>query len=419
MKSLQVAWHHVRKSALASNNPDIKSAAQEFEENCSTKLLSIQSRLLKGTYQFPRAQGILKDRHKREASGKDPRPIVIATVEARVVQRAILDVLQSPEDSPLHIHLGKICEVNSSPFSVGGIPNGGVPVGIQKTLTALQDGYSFFFKSDIAGFFTKITHAPVADFVLEQTKDLRLAQLFTKALNVELANKERLGRYFDLFPHDGIGVAQGSSLSAFAGNVLLHNFDRQLNTPATRAYRYIDDVIIFGKTNEAVVTAKAAAKNALKPLGMHFYDPSKNPDKADQGHVRKGFVFLGCRIHDQRVTPDRNSIERALKKVDNEIFAAKAVIDRLITNNDARNCEFAFIQSLGRIDNSLRSWGKSYSFTTDRLPFKQMDGQIDAKLEHYKAWFEAKSKSFTAQQVRRALGIYLLTDTSLERLPSD
>ena len=61
----------------------------------------------------------------------------------------------------------------------------------------------------------------MVDFVRQETKDDRLSNLFAEGLEVNLANKDEFHTYADLFPSGGIGVAQGSSLSAFAGNVLL------------------------------------------------------------------------------------------------------------------------------------------------------------------------------------------------------
>ena len=410
--NLHSAWRHVRKSAQQSSNPDIRNAAEEFEEKSPTKLRSIQGRLSARTYKFPAAHGVLKDKKKREKKGKPPRPIVIGTLEGRVVQRAILQVLQPDEKHPLYALLGAIRHINESPYGIGGIPHpyGGVEVGMKYVLEDINNGDSHFFKSDIKAFFTKINHDAVADFVFAHTGDSEIQAIFKQGLEVELDNKEELGKYFDLFPNKGIGVPQGSSLSAFAGNVLLYEFDRMLNDGETRAYRYIDDVIILGKSNDAVQKARSAAIVWLKKKGMTLYDPAQSPDKAEMGKIDKGFTYLGCKIMPNQVSPCKPSMVNLTKKIDSEITSCKKFITETLEEDKPRKVETAYIQSLNRIDRIIYGWAKSFSFCNDRLPFINLDKEIDTKLRKYEEWYDDRRKSLPLLQRRRILGISCLQD---------
>ena len=100
-------------------------------------------------------------------------------------------------------------------------PYGGVGPAIKLVMEAMNGGATQFFQSDIKAFFTKIPTQQIVDTVYGETKDEPLAELFSRALEVNLRNKDELLKYADIFPSGGIGVAQGSSLSTFAGNVLL------------------------------------------------------------------------------------------------------------------------------------------------------------------------------------------------------
>jgi retron-type reverse transcriptase len=411
--NLHAAWRHVRKSALASSMAEIPDAAKDFDVAAHSELRSIQSRLSRKSYKFGASKGVLKDKKKREAQGKAPRPLVLGTLEARVVHRAILQVLQPKPESPLYGQLGKIRSVNESPFGIGGLPKpyGGVQVAVGHVLRSIEDGYSHFFKSDIQAFFTKIPHSSVVDFVRSETNDIDLADLFMAGLTVEIENKDQLRGYFSLFPQGGVGVPQGSSLSAFAGNILLHEFDRTLNDGETRAYRYIDDLIILGKSNEATQRCRSKAIKALKKFGMTLYTPSDGATKCEEGVVKKGFTFLGCQVSPKKLEPAKAAQSNLLEKVRNEVGDAKKAVEKFLSNAElTRHSEKTFVQTLNHIDRVVYGWAKSYSFCNNRLPFIILDKKILSEIQTFKDWFENKTLSTQATPYRRALGVALLQD---------
>ena len=79
------------------------------------------------------------------------RPIVVAPLPDRIVQRAILDVLQEATDLP-HVQ-----EVLATPTSVGGIRGRGVDTAIKLFDDRQLAGDRFVAGSDISGFFTRNT----------------------------------------------------------------------------------------------------------------------------------------------------------------------------------------------------------------------------------------------------------------------
>ena len=106
--------------------------------------------------------------------------------------------------------------------------------------------------------------------VSAETNDEDLIALFRTALDVHLANKDELVGYAQLFPSGGIGVAQGSSLSAFASNVLLYDLDHELNELGVTAVRYIDDIFIVSKTEKSTRGSdRARAADAWKTSNCH------------------------------------------------------------------------------------------------------------------------------------------------------
>ncbi len=413
-RSIYRAWQHVHASARSSSNEKTQDQLKKLEERLTSVVRGISGRLARRSYTFSKADGILKDKTKRERAGKNPRPIVVQLVVDRIVQRAILDALQPRSDERRYNQLGRIKDVNESFYSIGGVVGGGVEAGLSKITNAIRDGYCYFYKSDISSFFTRIPHRLVCDFISVQTNDHDLAAFFEQAINVELENKEILGSYFDLFPHSGIGFAQGSSLSAFAGNILLNDFDNAMNSGDVRMFRYIDDILILGKRNEDVQSAKSVAKYHLRRFNMGLYAPGGDKKKADEGHVRNGVLHLGCLICGIQVEPDKDAKQRIIAKIQQTIDKAKESISAFSKTDACRSSrELAYYQALARIDRQVHGWGNSYRFISSRLCFSQLDKEIDQILSNFEQWFFSHISYVDHKKKRRIQGITLLQDITL------
>jgi hypothetical protein len=410
-RSLYRAWQHVRSSAENSSNERTLAQVSAIDDRLPSVVRGLSARLSRGTFKFSQADGVLKDRAKRLKEGKSPRPIVVSVLIDRIVQRSILDALQPSKQEKRYASLGCIEEANNSYFSIGGTVGGGVETGIERLLDTIKQGNFYFFKSDISSFFTRIPHSEVCDIILNETGDEEIHGIFSSAIKVELANKDILAEYLDLFPHSGIGFAQGSSLSAFAGNLLLNQFDKFMNSGNTRMFRYIDDIVILGRSNEDVQKAKKDAINYLKRYDMGLYAPGTDRKKADEGHIRNGLLHLGCKITGTQVEPDKDAKQRILMKLRTTIQNAKKSILSLGESNAKRHkCQLAYYQSLSRLDRQIHGWGKSYRFITNRLPFAQIDKEVDLLLQEYQEWFFAQIAFADSKCKRRILGVTLLQD---------
>ena len=79
---LESAWRRVRTRGLLSASKEIRAEVVAFDDHPIGRLRSIQDRLKAKTFRFALQKGIAKAR-----PGKSPRPIVIAPIENRIVQR--------------------------------------------------------------------------------------------------------------------------------------------------------------------------------------------------------------------------------------------------------------------------------------------------------------------------------------------
>jgi hypothetical protein len=226
-----------------------------------------------------------------------------------------------------------------------------------------------------------------------------------------------LGAKAKLFPTYEIGVAQGCCLSPLIGNILLHDFDTQMNGRRVVCLRYIDDFIILADTKKR---AEAAFRNGLKgleSLGLDAYDPKneiakpKKDRKANIGPTRDGIDFLGCEIVGNKIRPNKDSRDRLLAKIDKTINESKKLMK---TPGICCANKTSFVDTLKSINNVLEGWGNQYFYCNETEPIKKLDRSIDERLNSYIGYYSNCVNSFYDGDFvnrRRILGVHLLIDS--------
>jgi RNA-directed DNA polymerase len=294
------AWRKVRENGQHSLSAETRDEISQFETESAKRLNLLQYHLSHHCFEFRAQRDIAKRR-----PGKCPRPIVIAAIENRVVQRAILDILQE---------LRPIREVLLTRTSIGGIKNRGREHAMSLVQEATHNGARYFIRSDIEGFFTRIPRADVLSYIAQFISDPEFLDLLGRATDTRLANLRQLGDEGLLFPIEEKGVAQGSPLSPLIGNVLLRGFDAAMNGRGITCIRYIDDFLLLGPTEKAVQKAFRTAQDILRETGLRAYEPGS--EKAEAGKVEDGFDFLGCTISPGLIQPARSARQKIVSQID-------------------------------------------------------------------------------------------------------
>ncbi len=328
---LHRAWASVRRSGFSSTSIETKNSIKRFEKNWINNVERIAAKLRANTFEFEGERGIAPSKGKGK---QGRRPIVLAPIENRVVRRAILEVLQGYgcHDGGARNKwqgVAAIKQVMEMPTSVGGIPHRGVPHGLALIDEAVRIGHCWFVRSDIKDFFTRISITDVISFISHAVPDRQFIALFEKALTTNLINRDELEerRLFKLFPDGELGVAQGSALSALAGNIVLRGFDCAMNGRGIVCVRYIDDFILLGKSERSVRTCYASAQTMLRQMGMQAYDlndeQAARSGKVDAGNIYSGTDVLGYRISGTSRQPCAAACRALLAKLDQVVTDAK------------------------------------------------------------------------------------------------
>ena len=364
--TLRSAWLRVRAASLRSS-PATRAEATRFEENADRHLARIAAQLREGRFVFARARGVACER-----PGKGPRPIVVAPIESRIVQRAILDVLRGLP--------GLGAADLEAPTSFGGVPDRGTAGAVAAAIDAVKGGHVVYLRSDIAAFFRKIPRKKALDQLLVHVHDPGFARLLDEATRTELENLAELGEAASIFPEDDTGVPQGCALSTLLGNALLRDFDARMNGRGMVCLRYVDDFLLLGREASHVKKAFASAQRALGELGFEAYDPAIDPARAAFGSTARGFEFLGCEIRDGRAAPSRAKREELFGRVDALLRRSERFFERPDPQLASRLGLAPTLHAVGRLVEGFRA---SYRFCQADEVFATLGRAIDGRVEKY------------------------------------
>ena len=166
LRRLRAAYEAVRRNHGAPGVDGI--TVEAFGENLEANLVALATELRARTYQPHPVRRVWID---KPAGGQ--RPLGIPTVRDRVVQQAVLQVLEP------------IFEVEFSPHSHGFRPGRGTVTALRDQYVQVRDGHVHIVDVDVEKCFDEIPHEPLIDAVAERVADgsvLRLIRLFLEAM---------------------------------------------------------------------------------------------------------------------------------------------------------------------------------------------------------------------------------------------
>jgi group II intron reverse transcriptase/maturase len=234
--------------------------AADYEATLEANLQSLLDRAKSGTYRAPPVRRV----HIPKGDGHETRPIGIPTFEDKVLQRAVVMVLE-----PLY-------EQDFLPCSYGYRPGRSAHQALDELWRqTMRSAGGWVIEVDIRSFFDTLDHAHLRELLRLRLRDGVLLRLIGKWLNAGVLEDGSL-----TFPE--AGTPQGGVISPLLANVYLHYvldvwFEQQVK-PCLRGnaflIRYADDFVI-GFTNEA------DARRVLEVLPQRFakYGLTLHPDK--------------------------------------------------------------------------------------------------------------------------------------------
>jgi len=231
-------WHHVYRtdrlreayfSLKRRGAPGIDGQTwEEYGKDLETNLKRLSGRLRRGAY---RAKPVRRA-YIPKLDGRQ-RPIGVPVLEDKIVQRALVDVLNA------------IYEVDFLGVSYGFRPGRDPHNALDAVTVALESKkVNWVLDVDIRGFFDAIGHEWMIRFIEHRIRDKRVVRHVRKWLKAGVMEDMHLHR-----PKEG--TPQGGSVSPLLSNIYLHYvFDLWANKWRKKAYgdiimvRYADDIVL-------------------------------------------------------------------------------------------------------------------------------------------------------------------------------
>ena len=254
-----------------------------FERRLPGAILELSEDLRHERY-TPRA---IRRVHIPKPGTMETRPLGIPTVRDRVVQAAVVNVIEP------------IFERGFAEHSYGFRPGRGCKDALRRVDQLLGKGYVHVVDVDLKGYFDSIPHDRLMARVEEKIADgptLRLIANFLKADILEDARRWT--------PEEG--APQGAVLSPLLSNIYLDPLDHLLAGRGFAMVRYADDFVILCRTADDAVRALELVGQWVADNGLTLH-PTKTRI-IDAGTTP--FDFLGYTFHGRHHWPRKKSMQK-------------------------------------------------------------------------------------------------------------
>jgi RNA-directed DNA polymerase len=217
----------------------------------------------------------------------EKRPLGIPAVRDRVVQTALLDVLEP------------IFDVTFAEHSYGFRRGRGCHHALERVEALLEQGYGYLVDADLQSYFDTIPKDKLLDRVRERVSDSRVLRL--------------LARFLEQGVLDGLkewtpekGTPQGAVISPLLANLYLNPLDHLVADNGLAMVRYADDFVILCRTREDADRALALVEQWVQENGLKLH-----PTKTKIVDARtEEFSFLGYTFRRQLRLPRRKSLDK-------------------------------------------------------------------------------------------------------------
>jgi len=219
---------------------------------------------------------------------KEKRPLGVPTVQDRVVQAAILHVLEP------------IFERDFAEQSYGFRPNRGCKDALRRVWELLQAGHTWVVDADLKSYFDTIPHGPLIRRVEEKVSDGRVIEMLQKYLKQDVM--DGMGSWTP----EG-GTPQGAIVSPLLSNIYLDPLDHAMDLEGHEMVRYADDFVILCRSEEeaTVVLEKVRVWAVQAGLTLH---PVKT--RIVDARAKGGFDFLGYHFERGMKWPRQKSVDK-------------------------------------------------------------------------------------------------------------
>lgn len=349
--NLELALKRVRQNKGSAGIDGM--SVDELPEYLKRNWESIKQQLLQGKY---KPNPVKRVEIPKPDGGV--RQLGIPTVTDRFIQQALCQVLQAEYDKTF------------SDSSFGFRPKRSAHQAVLKAQAYQNEGYHYVVDLDLEKFFDRVNHDKLMGKIRRDIQDVRVLKLIRAYLNAGVMDDGVVTRSEE-------GTPQGGPLSPLLSNIVLDDFDHELEKRGHRFVRYADDCNIYVKTPRAGERVMKSVKEFIeKKLKLKV---NEKKSKVAKPSKRKflGFSFIGGAIVRLRIASE--SIKRFKDKI------------RVITGPRRR---IKFVDLINELTVFLRGWKNYFNLTEARSVLQDLDEWIRHRLRSYiwQQWLKMRTR---------------------------
>jgi RNA-directed DNA polymerase len=222
------------------------------------------------------------------------RKLGIPTVLDRMIQQAVMQVLQRRWDRTF------------SEYSYGFRPGRSAHQAVAQAQQYIAEGYRWVVDLDLEKFFDRVCHDKLMAKIAERVGDKRLLKLIRAFLTAGVMEN-------GLVSPVGEGTPQGGPLSPLLSNIMLDEFDQELERRGLRFARYADDSNIY-------VRSRRAGERVMESITRFITTKLKLKVNQQKSAVARpgerkflGFSFTNAGVPKRRIAP--KAVDRFRERV--------------------------------------------------------------------------------------------------------
>ncbi len=258
--------HHVSEDCLLEAFFDLKKSAaagvdgvtwRDYEQNVEANIIDLHDRIHRGAYRAKPSRRVWIPK----PDGRQ-RPLGIAALEDKIVQRAVVWVLQA------------IYETDFVGFSYGYRPGRKTHDALDALSAAITSKkVNWILDADIKGYFDAIDHEWLIKFLEHRIGDRRLLRLIRKWLKAGIITEST-------WSASEQGSPQGSVISPLLSNVYLHYvFDlwiewwrKHHSFRDVVVVRFVDDFVIVFESHADATACLEALRERFGKFGLELHE---------------------------------------------------------------------------------------------------------------------------------------------------
>ena len=305
------------------------------------RLPQLQAKLKNGSYQPAPVKRVWIPK----LGSKELRPLGVPTVEDRVLQAALRNVIEP------------IFEHSFAEHSYGFRPGRGAKDALRRVAQLLKAGYCWVVDADLKGYFDSIPQEQLMQAVEGQIADGPVLELIWRMLGQGVMESGKGWQPTEQ------GTPQGAVISPVLANIYLNPLDHLMAGRDKQMVRYADDFVILCQSQQEAQEVLEQLRQWTQAAGLTLHPTKTRIVDASQ---KGGFDFLGYHFERGYRWPRKKSRDK---------------FREAIRQKTRRRNPYPMSQIIADVNRTLRGWFEYFQHSVANI-FEKEDGWVRSRLRN-------------------------------------